>query len=835
MLDKITKIFIKIQTLSKTKKILMVVLLIGLFGLVPCLVIASFPLAPPNPMLYGNPIGALITGFGNFFNTVLLKLPTALAMIIVQVGGFIINLEGKLLSWVIDFGSFTKLGVVQEGWRICRDFANLFFIAILIYIAFSIILRVQKMDAKKMLFKVITIAIIINFSLMIGGIIIDFSQVLFRYFIFAPLQGQDRDGFHFSKILMNAVGVQKMLVTSAPLDAGSVLVRLIFVIIFTFLCVIVFGALVFVLFIRNFWLWILLILAPLAWFLGIVPVPMLSKYAGEWWRNFIKWCFMAPIMGFFIFLSVGILGSNQKMADQLTQPLTKIGEQHTPNNKLDKSVISFSERPDSIFHPKTLIKFLITLAFLIGGLMAGQSLGSGAARGALSMVTKAGKNTQKWMGRKAMQTAPVRGVGNVLMGMGNIPLVGGVFKRAGMATQRGAAGAKGEDLKKAQNRINYMSDDQLKKNWNTFNQFEKQAATKKLHNNKLDAKQFEDMQKIYSSKGMNKELKDMEKVAPHFTSDFKKEAEELASKVKKLDEKKDANEKETKIIDALVQGQGVDIKKKEDASKSADVIYKDVEEKVKKAEAEVGVLENSGAPQSMVVEAKNRLVGGAKRELTEANKNRNEANSALQFASSRLEELEKKRKGVKDEGGKIDDEYRKAGAPVLELLKDTNIPKLNGLSKMMSGENINSHQSQAILYAVEQGSGGNITNFVLNNQIKENGKIDMEETAKLRREIVDKIADDLFKSGGSGALLKMGKMNSSPSAMAGGLSFNSTLDSMFNRGVIGTQIKTKMEAMFRGQKNIDKIISEISENVKENRYDKSTKESGKTKEESETE
>jgi hypothetical protein len=471
-----------------------------------------------------NPFSSLTSVVSGFFTSVLLKLPIAIASIIADVGGFLIEAEGKLLSWVVDSGSFTNLGVVQQGWRICRDFANLFFIAVLIYIAFAIILRLQKGDPKKLLFKVITMAIIINFSLMIGGIIIDFSQVMFKYFIFAPLSSVDRDGIHFSEVLMNAVGVQNIRNTSVPLEATSVLIRLIFVIIFTFLCVIVFGALVITLVIRNFWLWILLILAPLAWFLGIVPIPMLSKYSSQWWSNFLKWSFMAPIMGFFIFLSVGILGSNTSniSMEQLTEPIDKIENYY--DGKIDNSVISFSEKENSIFHPKMIIKFLVIISFLVAGLMAGQSLGSGAAKGALSMINKAGKNSQKWMGRKAMQTAPVRGVGNVLMKMGNAPIIGGVFKRAGMATQRGTVGAKGEDLKNAENRIKYMNNDQLKKNFDSFNDREKQAAAKKLGNENLDQKQFEAMQKIYSKQGYEKELKDLNKAHPYWTDDFKKNA-----------------------------------------------------------------------------------------------------------------------------------------------------------------------------------------------------------------------------------------------------------------------------------------------------------------------
>jgi len=61
------------------------------------------------------------------------------------------------------------------------------------------------------------------------------------------------------------------------------------------------GGLVVTLFVRLFWLWILLILAPLAWTLSVAPIPVIGHYAKEWWNNFLKWCFVGPVVGFSYF------------------------------------------------------------------------------------------------------------------------------------------------------------------------------------------------------------------------------------------------------------------------------------------------------------------------------------------------------------------------------------------------------------------------------------------------------------------------------------------------------------------------------------------------------
>jgi hypothetical protein len=785
-------IFKKIKEILKSKKFLVILIILLLFIVLvkDSLAQGALKFSELTPeqqkevmsKLSSNPFSSLVSGISDFFTSALLKLPIAIAGIIADVGGFIISAEGKLLSWAIDIASFTKLGVVQQGWKICRDFANLFFIAILIYIAFATILRIQKVDAKKMLFKVITMAIIINFSLMIGGIIIDFSQVMFRYFIFAPLDSGNKDGIHFSEILMNAVGVQNIRNTSVPLEATSVLIRLIFVILFTFLCVIVFGALVITLLIRNFWLWILLILAPLAWFLSIVPVPMLSKYSSQWWSNFIKWCFMAPIMGFFIFLSVGILGSNTSNVsiDQLTKPIDKMESYY--DGKIDKSVISFSESENSIFHPKMIIKFLIILSFLIAGLMAGQSLGSGAAKGALSMVNKAGKNTQKWMGRKvgtkAMQSAPARGVGNVLMGMGNLPLVGGALKRAGMATQGGVVKAQKDDLKGAEGRIKNLSEKQIQDNWKSFNKWEKQAAAKKLGNDKLSQEQFAEMQGIYSRAGMDKEKKDLDKAHPYWTDDFKKNAKTLSNNQSAM-------------------------------SKSED-IYKSAQEEEEKNRTDYEKFKSVYDAQT---------ASGAASESGEATLKTMEAN--MLASQNKLNAAKKGLETVKDN-------FANAKANITSQFKEFNWSKSTNLTDSIVS-NPDSAEFKAITITLaeapfKEGLGRFLSKISVKNNI--------QETKRLRKITVLETLNNTIQGGDlkiAGRLI--GNLNTSPSAMAGGYAGEDIFKELVkNKNITPENIKE----MRKISKVTERRIEEAQE-MKEEGLGGETKGENKGKESDETE
>ncbi len=95
------------------------------------------------------------------------------------------------LSWLVTIGgsvfdgslafSFSVLrqsAAIKAGWDISRNVANLFFILILLAIAISTILRVQSHNTKALLPKLIVVALLINFSLTMGYVIIDAANIL---------------------------------------------------------------------------------------------------------------------------------------------------------------------------------------------------------------------------------------------------------------------------------------------------------------------------------------------------------------------------------------------------------------------------------------------------------------------------------------------------------------------------------------------------------------------------------------------------------------------------------------------------------------------------------
>lgn len=71
-----------------------------------------------------------------------------------------------------------KNNFLPEAWRIIRDFSNIFFILVLLYISIKMILGLGVAEMKKMIVNVIIAALLINFSMFMTQVVIDSSNVL---------------------------------------------------------------------------------------------------------------------------------------------------------------------------------------------------------------------------------------------------------------------------------------------------------------------------------------------------------------------------------------------------------------------------------------------------------------------------------------------------------------------------------------------------------------------------------------------------------------------------------------------------------------------------------
>lgn len=230
---------------------------------------------------------------------------------------------------------------VEEGWGIVRDFVNLFFIFVLLWIAFSTILNLHGFKTKEMIMNVVIIGLLMNFSLFATRVIVDTSNILARVF-YSNVSVNEKDKTGPNKDIVNKLGdngekqisaaivdkfdPQSLIIkanetklvmnngsiTSEGVDSHTGVTNGTFILI-TLLssAVNVIGMIVFltsgIIFIaRVVGLWIAMILVPLAFFSYMVPAMQDVDTIGwkKWWPNTLKLAFLAPIFMFFMYLII---------------------------------------------------------------------------------------------------------------------------------------------------------------------------------------------------------------------------------------------------------------------------------------------------------------------------------------------------------------------------------------------------------------------------------------------------------------------------------------------------------------------------------------------------
>jgi hypothetical protein len=233
---------------------------------------------------------------------------------------------------------------VVEGWGIIRDFCNMFFIFVMLYIAFGTILNLHGVKTKEMIINVVIIGLLINFSLFATQIIIDTSNILTRVFYnentivtgVADSSGNIKSEkgqfgeLKLSEAIVSKVNPQELIINAKkageiPIrgqadnedtaETGQGITTSTFIIVTILATAVnIFGMLAFlscaIIFIsRVVGLWMAMIIAPLAFFSYTVPALQSIKMVGwkNWWPETLKLAFLAPIFAFFMYIIVAFM------------------------------------------------------------------------------------------------------------------------------------------------------------------------------------------------------------------------------------------------------------------------------------------------------------------------------------------------------------------------------------------------------------------------------------------------------------------------------------------------------------------------------------------------
>ena len=338
-------------------------------------------------------------------------------------------LGGKLLDlalWFTKEQGFTKSQVVQIGWPIVRDLANMFFALILLVIAFATILRLESYGMKAILWRLVVAALLINFSLVIAGVVIDGSNVLTRYFLNYAGGGKE---WGISENLMNSLRVADIYNTTGQISQSSaalkglsdismwaLVLNILFGIIIMLITAFVLFAAACLFYVRLVVLWILLIFAPLAWLAMILPAT--RNLWNKWWQEFGKWIIFAPVYAFFLYLTLAMMRPGF-----LFNSLSSVQAGKAPS---DFSSISSSFNTagnwsvNAFAQSATLISnYIVIIIFLVAGLIFARSSG---IHGASAMVNLG----------KSWRQAGMRTLSRWQAGGAKIPGTGWISQKTGL-------------------------------------------------------------------------------------------------------------------------------------------------------------------------------------------------------------------------------------------------------------------------------------------------------------------------------------------------------------------------------------------------------------------
>lgn len=352
-------------------------------------------------------------------------IPSCVAMIFVKIFqlltalmGWILVMEVEAVIRVSQYFNFVSPGpsAVQIGWVVTRDLANMFFIVILLIIAFGTILGSSTYHYDKNLKRLLIMAVVINFSKTICGIFIDMGQVVMLTFV---------NGFKEAAAgnFINAFQINKLLAlgnsNTGTYDFGMV-IAMMFAFILAAVAACVTLVLLVVLLFRVVMLWVLIILSPIAFLSSAIPSG--GSYYADWWKEFRKYITTGPIIAFFMWLalaSVQHVGTGGFASQGFPATYAGQGEAAAAAGEAQGRIPSQAGTADVIMN------MVIAVCILFAGLkFASESgvAGAGFAKSVRGGLEKAGRGIAAYGIKRAAE--PVLTTAG--KGLARVPLVGGL-------------------------------------------------------------------------------------------------------------------------------------------------------------------------------------------------------------------------------------------------------------------------------------------------------------------------------------------------------------------------------------------------------------------------
>jgi hypothetical protein len=387
---------------------------------------------------------------------------TSAIMLISVVINYILSFAVSLGGILINFGLGLDQNVFQSptvltGFSVALSIANLGFVLGIIVIAIATILRSQSYGIKQVLWKLVVMAILVNFGLVITGPIVGLADNFTGYFLqamggrsqfatslttafapsaftTAPVVTSAPTGFTATNAACNTLITFPGLSTICQIAVGKVtgtdttgagdfmraitsgIFSAVFIGIAAFTLILV-GILLLV---RYVYLNILLILLPLAWLTWIFPK---FNYFSKWWGLFLKWSLFPAIVLFFLYIAVQ---SVALVNGQVTVPAATIAAGDLTQSS--NPYISAAIQSGQVGWFQTALDELVLVGLCLGGIFAANSLSLQGADTIMHGAKWVGGQVQGYVGKqtKKRSRAAFRAVGgtdavkNMRQGTGKI-------------------------------------------------------------------------------------------------------------------------------------------------------------------------------------------------------------------------------------------------------------------------------------------------------------------------------------------------------------------------------------------------------------------------------
>lgn len=314
---------------------------------------ADVEIKPSNSKL---PSCNILNGYLGGEGTVLGCIAQAFYYVLFVPSSYVFALAGTFFDYIFSYtiqDSTYRSAFVVEGWGLVRDFCNIFFIFVLLYIAIGTILGLHGVNYKSMIINVVIIGLFINFSLFITQVFIDASNITARIFynsdaIKVTKKGQTDntiknadDGsilykeneagvISLSGALVNKVNPQNLILQSERIDnigdpggqtnfndveqangfgAGSFILITLLATAVNIVGFIIFLSVSLIFVARVVGLWIAMIFAPLAFFTYTVPSFKKWDTVGfdKWLPETLSMAFLAPVFVFLLYIILKFL------------------------------------------------------------------------------------------------------------------------------------------------------------------------------------------------------------------------------------------------------------------------------------------------------------------------------------------------------------------------------------------------------------------------------------------------------------------------------------------------------------------------------------------------